>query len=122
MSTEQITIKVDSRSLVDEVIRLVSDDELSDGHIDELKKLFEEECEERDLSDFSDYEVAAHFMREELFVHLDHEQVIQICEYHDLETKETTEDTIRDEQYEEVFQQLKEKFSVAELEAICNSK
>lgn len=75
------------------------------------------------LEDFDKDEIVDYFMNNDLYESLDHEQITSICEYHDIELKYPEgEETLRDQQYDEVFDQLKEKFSVAELEALVNSK
>lgn len=74
-----------------------------------------------DLDEIDNDEIIEHFMDFELYEELDDDQVKKILNFWG-ESSELGAETLRDQQYEEVFDQLKEKFSVAELEALVNSK
>lgn len=108
MGTVRLEIDVDGNSLAESVAELISTVELNAG---QRKKILEQ---------FDDHEICARLMSGESYVELEVEQIVEICAHHDLNIIDP--ETIRDQQYEEVFGELKEKFSVAELEAICNSK
>lgn len=122
MGTETITLEVSSDSLVDEILRLITDDELTDHH----KSLIGEAIalEEKTISDLSDSEICEQLMDNSAYVELDRNDVLKICDHFNIElaSGEHADETIRDQQYSEVLGQLRDKFSIQELESFLNSK
>jgi len=118
----EIKLNLNMGDFLDSIDQLISSD---DSFRDDFKERFEDlfDCEECDIDivDFSDGDVFQAWWDRDLYDDLEPEQLQAICDYWDI-PYHGEGSTLRDEQYTQVLQLLKEKFSVAELELLANSK